>query len=108
MTQAAPSPIPLRRRPLARGHLAAIPLSDTEWRVSDDRLAPDDGRSVIGFVTRTQGVYEVVEFGDPVRFYLEATLEGALRHLGDAMTTEDTAVVTDLASRRPRPVPHAV
>ena len=108
MAQPAPSPIPLRRRPLVRGHLAAIPLSDAEWRVSDDRVPADDGRTVIGFVTRTHGVYEVVEFGDPVRFYLEATLEGALRHLADTMTTHDTAVVTDLASRRPRSVSRAV
>lgn len=108
MTQPAPSPIPLRRRPLNRGHLAAIPLSDSEWRVSDDRLPADDGRSVIGFVTRTHGVYEVVEFGDPVRFFLEATLESALRHLADAMTSDEDAIVTDLASRRRHPIPHAV
>jgi hypothetical protein len=107
MTQPAPSPIPIRR-PLARGHLTAVPLSDTEWRVSDDRVAADDGRSVIGFVARTHGVYEVVEFGDPVRFFLEATLEAALRHLGETMASDEDAVVTELASRRPRPVSHAV
>jgi len=107
MTQPAPTPIPFRR-PLARGHLSAVPLSDSEWRVSDDRRAADDGRSVIGFVTRTHGVYEVVEFGDPVRFFLEPTLEGALRHLAETMPSDEDAVVTELASRRRRPIPHAV
>jgi hypothetical protein len=107
MMQPAPQPIPFRR-PLARGHLTAVPLSESEWRISDDRLAADDGRSVIGFVARTHGVYEVVEFGDPVQFFLEATLEGALRHLADTLAGDETAVITQLASRRRHPVPHAV
>jgi hypothetical protein len=106
MMQSATQPIPFRR-PLARGHLTAVPLSDTEWRISDDRVPEDDGRSVIGFVARTHGVYEVVEFGDPVQFFLEATLEAALRHLADTMKSDETAVVTDLVSRRPRAVRHA-
>ncbi len=94
---------------VARGSLTAVPLSDSEWRVSDDRLPADDGRSVVGFVARTPGGYEVVEFGDPVTFWTAPSLEAAIVKLAESASRQPGRV-TYLSSYRSRrsQVPHAV
>jgi hypothetical protein len=78
---------------IARDDLQVIPLSATEWRVSDARYAGDDGRSVLGYIGESRGVYEVVEFSDPVRFSFFDTVDEALTHLAGT------------AARRLGPVP---
>ncbi len=94
---------------MACGSLTAVPLSDREWRVSDDRLPADDGRSVIGFVARTLGGYEVVELGDPVSFWMAPSLEAAMTRLAAAASRQPGRVtyLSSYRSRRPD-VPHAV
>jgi hypothetical protein len=64
-----------------RNDVQVVPLSDKEWRVSDSRFAGDDGRSVLGYIGETRGMYEVVEISDPVRFSFFPTADDALKHL---------------------------
>jgi hypothetical protein len=94
---------------IARGSLTAVPLSDREWRISDDRVPADDGRSVIGFVAQVPGGYEVVELGDPVSFWMATSLEAALDKLANAASRQPGRV-TYLSDyrRRHAGVPHAV
>ncbi len=94
---------------IARGSLTAVALSDREWRISDDRLPADDGRSVIGFVARTSSGYEVVELGDPVSFWMAPSLEAAMDRLA-AVASRQPGRVTYLSTYRSRHtgVPHAV
>ncbi len=94
---------------IARGSLTAVPLSDREWRISDDRVPADDGRSVVGFVARTPGGYEVVELGDPVSFWIAPSLDAALDKLA-AAASRQPGRVTYLSTYRNRRsgVPHAV
>jgi hypothetical protein len=94
---------------IARGSLTAVPLSDREWRISDDRLPADDGRSVVGFVTRTPGAFEVVELSDPVSFWMAPSLDAAMTRLA-AAASRQPGRVTYLSSYRSRrsEVPHAV
>jgi hypothetical protein len=66
---------------IARDDLQVIPLSSKEWRVSDARYAYDDGRSVLGYIGESRGVFEVVEFSDPVRYSFFPTVDDALSHL---------------------------
>lgn len=95
--------------PIARGSLTAVPLSDREWRISDDRLPDDDGRSVIGFAAGTAGGYEVVELGDPVTFWMAPTLDAVMGRLA-ASASRQPGRVTYLSAyrRRHTGVPHAV
>ncbi len=93
---------------IAHGSLTAVPLSDREWRVSDDRLPADDGRSVIGFVARTPSGYEVVELGDPVSFSMAPSLEVAMDKLAIAASRQRGRVTYLSSYRRRDGVPHAV
>jgi len=40
-------------------------LSDTEWRVCDDRLAEDDHLSILGFIELRNGHFEVTTMSAP-------------------------------------------
>lgn len=83
---------------LTRDHVVAVPLSESEWKVTDDRLPDDDGRSVVGFIGRRSDVYEVVELGDPVRFSVFTSVEAALGHLAAAARRARGARITELRS----------
>lgn len=45
------------RAAIIRNDIHAVPLSDSEWRVTDSRFASDDGRSVLGFIGRSSEIY---------------------------------------------------
>jgi hypothetical protein len=94
----------------ASAGITALPLSDREWRVTDDRLALGDGRAVIAFIERVGERFEVTEFADPVRFDFFGTFDAALRSLTAARAPERSAPVIDLAERRSagRFFPHAM
>ncbi|WP_210481314.1 hypothetical protein [Naasia sp. SYSU D00948] len=102
-------PDSLLRPTIARGSLTAVQLSDREWRISDDRLPADDGRSVIGFVARTPGGFEVVELGDPVSYWMAPSLEAAFDKLAESASRQPGRVTYLSSYRRRRAgVPHAV
>lgn len=60
------------------------PVSRTEWTVVDTRIAPSEAESLIGFIERVGDRFEVMVFGDPLRFYTTATMNAALAHLSRA------------------------
>ncbi len=94
---------------IARGSLTAMPLSDREWRISDERVPADDGRSVVGFVAKVPAGFEVVELGDPVSYWMASSLESALERLATAASRQPGRVtyLSDFR-RRHSGVPHAV
>ncbi len=96
------------RPTIARGSLTAIPLSDLEWRISDDRVPADDGRSVVGFVARTRNGFEVVELADPVSYWIAPSLETAIERLAAAASRRPGRVTYLSSYRRRDGVPHAV
>jgi len=61
-----------------------IPVSRTEWTVVDTHVSPNEAKSLIGFIEKIGDRFEVMEFGDPLRFYSAATLNAALAHLSRA------------------------
>jgi hypothetical protein len=63
------------RRP---DHIQLTALSPTEGIVRDGRMAESDARSLVGFIQKAGGQYEVMEFGEQVRISFLPTFEGAL------------------------------
>jgi hypothetical protein len=57
------------------------PVSKTEWTVVDTRVSPNEARSLIGFIEKVGARFEVMEFGDPLKFYSAGTMNAALAHL---------------------------
>jgi hypothetical protein len=94
----------------ASAGITAVPLSDREWRVTDDRLALGDGLAVMAFVEKVGERFEVTELGDPVRFDFFGSLEAALECLAAKRARQRTAPVIDLATRRSagQAYPHAM
>lgn len=87
-------------------------LSSTEWRVTNRHVSLDDARSLVAFVEKVGGGYELMRFGDPIEFGRFASLDALLAHLAGhgasaaspvAQTTD--ARVTDLTSVRRRSYP---
>jgi hypothetical protein len=66
------------RRPV---ELTVMPLSDTEWRISDPSHDADDPFSLVGFVQRVGTMFEVIVIGLPGERHYCGSLDGALRHL---------------------------
>ncbi|TFC96796.1 MULTISPECIES: hypothetical protein [Cryobacterium] len=64
----------------SRDDIRVVALSKREWRISDGRIATDDGLSLIGFIDENHGVYEVMEFVDPVEYARFGNLERAIMH----------------------------
>lgn len=58
--------------------IEVMDVSRLEWRVSDTRISTDDARSVIGFIEKKAGVFEVLMFGDPLRFSMHDTMDAAI------------------------------
>ena len=61
--------------------LELIPVSATEWRVSDPALEEADGLSLLGFVQRVDGGYEATSIGHPGEHPVLPDLDAALEHL---------------------------
>jgi len=64
----------------ASGDIHVQALSRCEWRVIDRRIARSNALSLVGFIARDQGRYEVMEFIDPVGHSAFSSLEGAIGH----------------------------
>lgn len=64
----------------SRNDIHVVALSEREWRVSDCRMATDNALSLIGFIYENHGVYEVMEFVDPVEFARFMSLERAISY----------------------------
>jgi len=55
-------------------------LSSREWRICDIRIAQDNALSLIGFIDVHHGVYDVMEFIDPIEYSHFHSLEAAISH----------------------------
>jgi hypothetical protein len=55
-------------------------LSGCEWRVTDRRIARDNALSLVGFISKDQGSYEVMEFVYPVEHFIFPTWDDAVAH----------------------------
>ncbi|TFC11998.1 hypothetical protein [Cryobacterium sp. MDB2-33-2] len=60
-------------------------LSGGEWRVTDRRIARDNALSLVGFISKAEGSYEVMEFVDPVEHFVFPTWDDAVAHFGTAV-----------------------
>jgi hypothetical protein len=78
-----------RSRTRTRDDIHVVALSEHEWRISDCRIATDNALSLIGFIDKNCGVYEVMEFVDPVEYARFTSLEPAISYFVNA--TPDTA-----------------
>ena len=58
--------------------IEVMAVSKREWRVRDSRIGDDDARSIIGFIEQKAGTFEVMMFGDPLRFSIHADLGDAI------------------------------
>jgi hypothetical protein len=54
--------------------------SSREWRICDNRIAQDNALSLIGFIDKHHGIYEVMKFIDPVEYTHFPSLETAISH----------------------------
>ena len=60
-------------------------LSGCEWRVTDRRIARDNALSLVGFISKDEGNYEVMEFVDPVEHFVFPTWDDAVAHFVTAV-----------------------
>jgi hypothetical protein len=60
------------------------PVSKTEWTVVDTRIDPGEAKSLIGFIELVGDRFEVLEFGDPLKFHTAPSMNAALAHLSRA------------------------
>ena len=58
-----------------------LPLSDHEWRVSDNALTEREGFGLLGFVERTVEGYEVMRLGAPLERVTVPSMPAAIRFL---------------------------
>lgn len=56
-------------------------LSTTEWTVVDSQISSNEAASLIGFIEKVGDRFEVLEFGDPLKFLFFETMEAATAHL---------------------------
>ena len=56
-------------------------LSTTEWTVVDSQISSNEAASLIGFIEKVGDRFEVLEFGDPLKFLFFETMEAAAAHL---------------------------
>jgi hypothetical protein len=70
----------------APGQLEIIPISESEWRVSDPRRRYDDALCLVGFVQRIDGAFEVTVIGRPRERQYFRSFGEATQFLGTATT----------------------
>ena len=71
----------MKQSPTLQGQVLVLPISDTEWRISDPRRSQDDALCLIGFVQQIDQVFETTRIGRPLeRRYFE-TLSAAVGYL---------------------------
>jgi hypothetical protein len=63
--------------------LAVIPLSDTEWRISDPAHRNEDARSLIGFIQYIHHHYEITVIGRPGEREYTHSFKAAIDHLAN-------------------------
>jgi hypothetical protein len=61
--------------------LEVISLSEDEWRVSDPARIERDGISLVGFIKRVDGAFEVTQLGFPQEHLRFSTLAMAVSYL---------------------------
>jgi hypothetical protein len=61
--------------------ILVIPISASEWRVSDPRRRADDALCLIGFVERVGATYETTQIGRPLERRSFEALQAAIDYL---------------------------
>jgi hypothetical protein len=61
--------------------LNVVPISDTEWRVSDPACRSDDARCVVGFVQQIDRVFEATRISTPTSRSYFSSLSAAIAAL---------------------------
>jgi hypothetical protein len=66
-----------------RSHVELTPLSDTTWRVCDDRFDSGDRRRIVGYLQDLDGEYEMLWMRPhPGVVYRYPTMESAVAAIG--------------------------
>lgn len=68
-------------RPCTVRNIQVTALSTTEWTVVDSQISSNEAASLIGFIEKVGDRFEVLEFGDPLKFLFFETMEAATAHL---------------------------
>jgi hypothetical protein len=70
-------------RQIATQHdnILVLPISDSEWRISDPRRRADDALCLIGFVQRVGAAYETTLIGRPLERRYFQSFEAAVDYL---------------------------
>lgn len=61
--------------------LAVLPISDTEWRVSDPHRPSDDALCLVGFIQEIRGRFEATEIAHPRERHYYGSLDAAVSSL---------------------------
>jgi hypothetical protein len=64
-----------------QAELEVLPLSDDEWRVNDPARAERDGIPLVGFIKKTDDMFEVTQLGAPHEHLRFSTLAMAVAYL---------------------------
>lgn len=64
--------------------VVVLPISDTEWRISDPRRRSDDASTLIGFIQEVEGLFETTEIGHPSERHYYSSLDDAVSSLSIA------------------------
>lgn len=75
-------------------------ISSTEWRVTNRHVAVDDARSLVAFVEKVGGGYELMRFGDPIEFGRFVSLNALLAHLAGNHASATSVMVQTTDARR--------
>lgn len=65
---------------IRREDIVVQSISDTEWRVSDRRIPPDDARSLLGYIEQKGRRFELMQLAPGFAWFSYASLAEATDH----------------------------
>ncbi|MET4582934.1 hypothetical protein ABIE21_002444 [Conyzicola nivalis] len=71
----------MRHSPTLQGQAMVLPISATEWRISDPRRSENDALCLIGFVQQIDQVFETTRIGRPLERRFFVSLSAAVEFL---------------------------
>lgn len=67
-------------------------VASSGWRVHDDRMPERDAHSVLGFIEKRDGRFEVMQLGSGFRWSTFDTMDEAVSHLTHRLASDEGAV----------------
>lgn len=61
--------------------LTVVPISRTEWRISDPRRRSNDATCLVGFIQKVEGLFETTEIGRPRERHYYQSFDAAVSSL---------------------------